>query len=132
MTSISVFLRPKGRNIALGLAGLLALGACASTPPPTASLQAARVAISAAEQAEAGHYAAGELGEARAKLDSADAAVQQKQMIAADRYAKESSVEAELATATTAEAKAKAVNDEMRHSTATLIQEMQRSSGEPL
>jgi len=132
MTSKSVFLRPQGRNIALGLAGLFALGACASMPAPTASLQAARVAIATAEKAEAGHYAAGELSEARAKLESAESAVQRKQMIAAERYAKESSAEAGLAAARTDEAKAKAVNDEMRHSTATLVQEMKRSSGEQL
>jgi uncharacterized protein DUF4398 len=132
MTSKSVLLWSQGRSIAFGLAGLFALGACASTPAPTASLQAARVAISTAEQADAGHYAAGELGEARAKLESAESAVQGKQMIAADRYAKESSAEAGLAAARTAEAKARAVNDEMRHSTATLIQEMQRGSGEQL
>lgn len=132
MTSKSVLRWSHGRSIAFGLAGLFALGACASTLAPTASLQAARVAISTAEQADAGHYAAGELGEARAKLESAESAVQGKQMIVAERYAKESSAEAGLAAARTAEAKAKAVNDEMRHSTATLIQEMQRGSGEQL
>ena len=121
-------------NILFGLVGvsILALAACATPPAPTASLQAARVAIASAEQADAGHYAAGELSEARAKLDSAESAVQTKQMIVADRYAKESSAEAGLAAAKTADVKAKAVNDEMRHSTATLIQEMQRSTGEPL
>jgi hypothetical protein len=131
MVSQSTFQGRPARKLAFGV-GVLVLGACATPPPPTASLQAARVAIAAAEQAEAGHYAAGELGEARAKLESAESAVQEKQMIAADRYAKESSAEAGLAAARTAESKAKAVNDEMRHSTATLIQEMQRSSGDQL
>lgn len=121
----------RGRNVAFGLAALLALGACASMPPPTASLQAARLAISTAEQAEAGHYAPGELSEARAKLDSAQSAVADQKMIVAERYAKESSAEATLAASMTAAAKAKAVNDEMRQSTNTLIQEMQRASGEP-
>jgi hypothetical protein len=125
-------LQRASRNTAYSLAGLLALGACASTPPPTASLEAARVAIATAEQADAGHFASGELSEARGKLESAHSAVQEKNMIAAERYAKESSAEAGLATARTADAKAKAVNDEMRHSTATLIQEMTRSSGAPL
>jgi|SRR5580658_9216316 hypothetical protein len=123
-------LRRPGRQAALGLASVFALGACASAPPPTASLQAARVAIASAEQADAGHYAPGELSEARAKLESAQGAVQDQKMIVADQYAKESSAEASLATAKAAEAKAKAVNDEMRQSTATLIQEMQRTSGQ--
>jgi len=41
---------------------VLLLAACASTPPaPTTNLQAARQAISNAERADAGRYAAGEL-----------------------------------------------------------------------
>jgi hypothetical protein len=120
------------RNTAYAVVALFALGACASTPPPTASLEAARVAITTAEQADAGHFASGELSEARGKLESAHSAVQDKNMIAAERYAKESTAEAGLASARTADAKAKAVNEEMRHSTATLIQEMNRSSGDPL
>lgn len=131
MNTRSTFQR-LGRNAAFCLAGLFALGACASTPAPTASLQAARVAISTAEQAEAGRYAPGELSEARARLESAQGAVGEEKMIVAERYAKESSAEASLAAAKTAEAKARAVNDEMRQSTATLIQEMQRASGEKL
>jgi hypothetical protein len=120
-----------GSHAAFGLAALFALGACASPPPPTASLQAARVSISTAEQAEAGRYAPGELSEARARLESAQAAVGEKKMVVAEQYAKESNAEASLAAARTAYAKAKAVNDDMRQSTTTLIQEMQRASGEP-
>jgi hypothetical protein len=43
----------------------------------------------------------------------------------------ESRVEAELATAKTAAVKARLVNDEMKRSTGTLIDEMQRNTGEP-
>jgi hypothetical protein len=39
-------------------------------------------------------------------------------------------VQAELASAKTQAVKAKAVNDEMKHSTGTLIEEMKRTSGE--
>jgi Domain of unknown function (DUF4398) len=117
-------------RIAVGLTGVLMLGACASTPPPTASLQAARQAISDAERAEAGRYASGELGEARTKLASADTAVSEQRMTMAERFAEESRAEAELASAKTADVKAKAVNDEMTRGTGTLIEEMQRNSGE--
>jgi hypothetical protein len=106
------------------------LGACAETPPPTASLQAAHQAITNAERAEAGRYAAGELGEARTRLASADTAVSEKRMITAARFADESRTEAELASAKTADVKAKAVNDEMSRSTSTLVEEMQRNSGD--
>lgn len=118
-------------RIAVGLTGILMLGACAETPPvPTASLQAARQAISDAERAEAGRYASGELGEARIKLASADSAVAEQKMTTAARFADESRTEAQLASAKTADVKAKAVNDEMSRSTGTLIQEMQRNSGD--
>lgn len=115
---------------AVGLAGALMIAACASTPPPTANLEAARSAISSAERAEAGQYAAQDLGAARTKLTSADAAVAKKQMTVAARFADESRAEAELASAKTASVKAAAVNEEMKSSTTTLIQEMQRSSGD--
>jgi uncharacterized iron-regulated membrane protein len=126
---------PKGRrrgshwHALLAVAGALMLAACASTPAPTASLQAAQQAIATAEGAEAGNYAAGELAEARAKLASADTAVKEKEMVMAERFADESRADAELASAKTSAAKAKAVNDEMKLSTGTLIEEMERSSG---
>ena len=114
-----------------GLTGLLLLAACASTPPaPTASLQAAQLAISNAERTDASRYASGELSEARSKLASADTAVKEQRMLLAERFADESRAEAELASAKTAEVKAKAVNDEMTRSTDTLVEEMQRSSGD--
>ncbi len=112
-----------------GIAGIALLAACASTPPPTAKLQAARDAIAAAEQAQAGQYAASELSEARLKIASANSAVQSQNMIAAAQLADESSAEANLATARSANAKALAVNAEMQQSNATLINELQRSNG---
>jgi hypothetical protein len=116
---------------ALGLAGMLVFAACASTPPaPTASLEAARQAISTAERAEAGRFASTELAEARDKLASANTAVANEKMIQAAQLADQSRVEAELASARTAALKARTVNDEMKRSTGTLIQEMQRSSGD--
>ena len=103
---------------------------CASTPPaPTASLQEARHAIATAEQAEAGRYAPGDLSDARVHLASADNAVMAQRMKTAQRFAEESTADAELATAKTADIKANAVNTDMKRSTATLIDEMQRSSG---
>jgi hypothetical protein len=116
---------------AVGFTGMLALTGCASTPPPpTASLQAAQQAISSAERAEAGRYAPGELGEARTKLASANTAVSAQKMVTADQFAQESRADADLATAKTADVKANAVNEEMKHSTGTLIEEMQRNSGD--
>jgi hypothetical protein len=111
---------------------MLTLCACASTPvPPTANLQEARHAIAVADQAEAGRYAPHELSAARAKLAAADDAVSARRMVAAQRLADESTEDAELASAKTADVMANSVNREMKRSTATLTEEMQRSSGEP-
>lgn len=112
------------------IASVLLFAACASTPPPpTSSLKLAQQAIATAEQNEAGRYAPGELAEARTQLAAADAAVTDKKMITAKQLAEESDADAEFASAKTADAKANAVNDEIKHSTATLIQEMQRNAG---
>ena len=106
------------------------LSACASTPlPPTQALQAAELAIKNAEQARVADYASPELGEAREKLTAARLAVEKKEMLAAQRFAEQARVDADLATAKAGVAKAKAVNDEMQKSTSTLKQEMQRNTG---
>jgi hypothetical protein len=114
---------------AAALTSVLLLAACETPPPPTASLQAAHQAIARAEQNEAGRYAPAELAEARVQLASADTAVSEKKMITAKQLADESSAEAALASARTADVKAHAVNDEMKQSTAALVQEMQRNAG---
>jgi Domain of unknown function (DUF4398) len=118
-------------HTAAGLTGVLTLCACASTPPaPTANLQEARHAIAVADQAEAGRYAPHELSAARANLAAANSAVSAARMVTAQRLADESTADAELATARTADLTANSVNSEMKRSTATLIEEMQRSSGD--
>ena len=123
--------RPRSHVAAGLMAALGLLGACASAPPaPDSALDAAKVAISNAEKADAGQFASAELGEARAKLALADNAVRDEKMIAAERLAQESRVEAELASARTAAAKAAAVNQEMERGADALTEEMQRA-GEP-
>ena len=110
---------------------LLFTAAWASSPPiPTASLQAAQQSIANAEHVEAGTHAAAELSEARAKISAAQSAVTQKKMIEAGWLADEARAEAELAVARTSLAKANAVNADMEHSNATLIDEMQRKTGD--
>jgi uncharacterized membrane protein YeaQ/YmgE (transglycosylase-associated protein family) len=118
--------------ITASLAGTLMLfGACASTPPaPESALDAARVAISNAEKAEAGQFAGAELGEARQKLTLADNAVRDEDMVAGERLARESQVQAELASARTAAAKAASVNEQLGRGAEALAEEMQRA-GEP-
>ncbi len=83
-----------------------------------------------AEQADAGHFASGELGEARTELASANAAVTDQHMVVAERLAEESRAEAQLAYARTAYVKAQAINDDMVRSNGALIEELQRNSGD--
>lgn len=118
--------------ITVGLAAILMLaGACATTPPaPISALDAARLAISNAEKVDAGRFAGAELGEARDKLALADTATRDENMIVAERLARESQVQAELASARTAAAKAASVNAEMGRGADALAEEMQRA-GEP-
>jgi hypothetical protein len=123
--------RLRGPSAALiGLGGALLLAACASTPPvPNVALASAKQAIAVADQTRVADAASPELSEARDKLAAAETAVQEKRMADAERLAKESRVDAELASALIASSKDRAVNDEMIHSTETLSQEMQRTSG---
>ena len=67
-----------------------------------------------------------ELGEARAKLSAAEKAVAEKQMVAGAQLADEARADAELAAARAGAAKANTVNAEIKRSTATLVEEMQR------
>lgn len=115
---------------AAGIAGVLLLSACASTPPePTVALKAAEQAIAAADRTRVADAASPELSEAREKLTAAQAAAQDKRMAEAERLALESRVDAELASARIDASKASAVNDEIKHSTDTLTKEMDRKSG---
>jgi hypothetical protein len=117
-------------RLAAAVASALIVAACASTPPaPTESMVAARTAISEAEKADAGRYAAPELGEAREKLAAADSAIAKKSMIGAQRLAEQSQVEAQLASAKSGAAKATAINDEMKTSNNALFDELQRNTG---
>lgn len=116
------------------LCSVLALAACATPPAePTVAMKAAEQAIAAADRTRIADAASPELSEAREKLTAAQAAVQneklENRMIVAERLALESRVDAELASAKNEAAKEKAVNDEIKQSTATLSQEMQRNTG---
>lgn len=107
---------------------VLMLTACASAPPPpSAALNEARLAIEVAERVDAGHSAGPELDEARQMLLAAEKAVVAKNMVQAERYATQSTVMAELATARTETTKALAVNDELNRGAKALLEEMQRN-----
>lgn len=117
------------RSVAAAALAALLIAGCASQPAPTGQLRAAQQAIDDAERAQATEHAAGELSEARSKLASANAAVEEREMERAARLADEARVDAELAAARTAAAKALAANDEIRQGTRALVEELQRNTG---
>jgi hypothetical protein len=104
--------------------------AFAGNPPPITNLQAAEQAIANAERVDAATNAGVELGEARGKLAAAQRAVEEKEMVVAQQFADEARAEAELAAAKSGAVKALAVNEDIKRSTATLVEEMQRKSGD--
>lgn len=110
----------------------LLLVACSSPPAPTQKIQLAEAAITHAEQAQVADSTSLDLTEAREKLTAARAAVVKKDMATARQLAEQSALNADLAAAKAATIKAKTVNEEMKKSTVTLKQEMQRNSGDKL
>lgn len=125
---------PQGNTLRLlaSTSILMLLAACASAPlPPTQQLQAAEIAIRGAEQERVADFSPLELRQAHDKLNAARTAVQAEEMELASRLATESRVSAELATAKTAELKAKAVNDELQQNINAIQQEALRTPGSP-
>jgi hypothetical protein len=120
----------KRAAVLAGISGAFLFAACASTPPePTVAISAAEQAITVADRARIADTASPELNDAREKLTAAQKAVNDKEMIVAERLAIESRVNAELASAKAQAAKEKAVNDEIKRSTEILALEMRRTSG---
>ena len=117
-------------RLALPCLALIFVAGCASTPIPEPNLQAAQLAIANAERVDAATHAAAELGEARAKLTFAQHAIDEEDMLMAGQFADQARASAELAAAKSDAAKANAVNQDMKHSTATLVEEMQRKTGD--
>jgi hypothetical protein len=90
-------------------------------------LAEAKVAISTAEKDNAAQHAGPVLSEARQRLAQANAAVDAQHMTEADRFAHESRIAAELASARTEAAKAAEVNDELSKGADALYEEMKRA-----
>ncbi|HEY6124105.1 MAG TPA: DUF4398 domain-containing protein [Steroidobacteraceae bacterium] len=117
-------------RIALPALLMFAGAAMAAPPIPVTNIQAAELAIANAERVDAATHAGVELGEARGKLAAAQNAVQDKKMVVAQQFADEARAGAELAAAKAGAVKALAVNEDIKRSTATLVEEMQRKSGD--
>lgn len=127
---MSLFLSTACRHpvsLILGLALLVLLAACAATPTvPTESMNAARDAITSAQQAGARQHAQADLTEAQRRFELAEQAVEAEDMVEADQLAQQARLSAELASAKTESARAVAINQDMRRAAEALEAEMQR------
>jgi uncharacterized protein (DUF3084 family) len=104
--------------------------ACATVPPPTDTVGAARIAIAEATQADAEPHARLELHMAREHLAQAEAAMEREENEKARELAEKALVEAELAEAKAESAAAKRNVAQIREDIATLRREIDRASGE--
>jgi hypothetical protein len=107
----------------------LALGcgvaACASTPPPTDQLAAARVMVNQAEP-RAAKDAPLELQTAQAKLGRAEDAMQQGEYEIARRNAEQAELDAKLAWTVAERVRAERAETEVNRGIETLRQEIER------
>ncbi len=78
---------------------VLALGGCASTPPPNDSMNQAQARLQAARDAGAADYAPVDLGFAQDKFQQAQSAFSDRKYADAENLAEESRADAELAAA---------------------------------
>ena len=89
---------------ALACGCVLALTACASTPPPTGEINAAQQAVARASDADAEHYAGEELARAQRLLAMAQAALSERREAEAGDLARRAAALADLAHARSREA----------------------------
>ena len=83
----------------LVMATALAIGGCASVPPPDNAMNQAQSQLQAARDAQAADYAPVDLGFAQDKFQQAQAAMAQRHYADAAKWAEESRADAELARA---------------------------------
>ena len=113
----------------LAVAG--ALSACASSPDPKPEIESARTLITQAEQSGAPEFAGADIQSARERLQRAEEADGKHRDDDAQRLAAEATVNAKLAMARTAAAKAEQSAEEAQRGVDALQQEANRPQPEP-
>jgi hypothetical protein len=103
-----------------------ALAACASGPDPKPEIESARALVTQAEQSGAGEFAGRDLEVARDRLRLAQDADEAHRDAEAQRYADEAAVNARLAIANTAAAKAERAAVENKEGVEALREEANR------
>ena len=103
--------------------GAFALAACASTPPPTAEMAAARASVAGAQSIGA-RYAPDQLRMAQTKLQDAEAAMAREDHERARRLAEQASVDARLAQSMAESERMQTAAAEVNQSIRTLKQQL--------
>lgn len=117
-----------GRAILLMAVPVAALGACASSPDrPFEELGRAEASIEQAQASGAREYGAAELEAAQNKLVRARTAANDNDNVMAERYAREATLDANLAIAMTRNRQAELSVEELNKSIETLRQEISRN-----
>lgn len=105
--------------------GTIAVAACASTPPPTGEIAAARATVVHVEPAAA-RYAPQQLRTAQSKLQQAQTAMANEDHERARRLAQQAEVDARLAWSVAESEQARDALAEVQRSIETLKQELHR------
>ena len=109
------------------VAAALAVGGCASLPPPNDYQARAEQSLQRAEEVKAMEAAPLEMKSAREKLAQAREAVGREDMEVAAALAQQSTLDAELAIAKQEAADARAVNARLQEGNEVLQQELERN-----
>ena len=126
MNTKQLFRARRGALAVTLAASVLALSACASTPPPVDEIAAAEQAIRNAEGSDAGAHAPAELRRAREKLARARAAQDEHEEEAAETWAEQALVDAQLAEEIAEARKAEKLAQEIADSVNALRHEIER------
>ncbi|MES2857716.1 MAG: OmpA family protein [Pseudomonadota bacterium] len=127
-------MRPSFAHFASPLFALalgLLLGGCASLPPPTAELDAARQSVERAVAADADQYAPDSLVQARSNLERAQAAMARGREDEARAAALSAAADADLAQALSRAAVTRAEFQQQRADIAQLRERLQLEAGDP-
>ena len=117
-----------GRAMLLMAVPVAALGACASNPDrPFEELGRAEASVEQAQASGAREYGAAELEAAQNKLVRARTAADDNDNLMAERYAREATLDANLAIAITRNRQAELSVEELNRSIETLRQEILRN-----
>jgi glutathione synthase/RimK-type ligase-like ATP-grasp enzyme len=121
-------LSPLAKSAAMGIALIVTVAACATTPIPDEKIAVAKASLQHAEQSGAPELAPVEMAQARDKLSRAEKAAADHDALPATQLAEQANIDAELAEATAQEKRSHKAAMEFDASMQALRQESLRNS----